>query len=207
MHEWRKDEKQLYLPGRVPELLDVPVLRYFAIQGQGNPNGPLFAEHVGALYTLTYGVRMLPRKGITPEGFYEYKIYPLEGVWTLAGPWDMTTPLDKDALLYTLMIRQPDFVTPELFVDVLDMAKKKKDASPHLVKVSMVDAADGLSVQMLHIGPYDDEPASFALMNTFSQENGLTRIGHDHREIYLGDPRKGKPENRKTVLRYQVTKD
>lgn len=202
-YEWKKQEKSIYLPGRKPELVEVPSYNFFAIHGVGNPNEEDFSERVGALYQLTFTIRMMPKSGVTPEGYYDSALYPLEGVWDFDGEWIAGVPLDKDRLAYTLMIRQPSFVTPELFAFARQAAEKKKP-SPLLADVQWVTEAEGLCVQMTHIGPYDDEPASFAQMDAFLAENNLIRTTHTHRELYMGDPRKGAPENRRTVLRYQV---
>lgn len=202
-HEWQKQEKALYLPGKTPALIEIPAMRFITIQGAGNPNEEPFSHRVGALYALTFTIRMMPKKGITPEGYAETKPYPLEGVWDLTVPWDEKAPLNKDALQYTLMIRQPSFVTPEVFSLAMDMAKKKKD-QPLLEAAAFETLAEGLCVQTLHEGPYDDEPASFARLNAYMDAHGLRRVNTTHREIYLKDPRKTKPENMRTVLRYQV---
>jgi hypothetical protein len=111
--------------------------------------------------------------------------------------------LDKDKFVWEVMIRQPDFVTQELIGLVKEMAAKKKDA-PDLSGVELKTITDGLSVQMTHVGPYDAEPASFALMDQFCVSEGLTRVGHTHREIYMGDPRRVQPEKLRTVIRYFV---
>ncbi len=202
--EWRKEEKSLYLQAKKPALIDVPTMRFFAIEGQGNPNAEPFAQCTQALYTMAYSVRMMHKSGFIPEGFAEYTVYPLEGVWDLSGPWDHSHPLNKDDLIYTLMIRQPAFVTEEVFGRALVAAKKKGD-SPELDAVRMMDYTEGLCEQMMHAGPYDDEPESFAQMDRFATENGLVRTATRHREIYLSDPRRAVPETMKTVLRYEVT--
>lgn len=201
--DWRKTEKALYAPGKTPGLVDVPAQRFIAIDGVGDPNGDDFSDRVGVLYALSYTIKMMPKSGVTPEGYEEYSMFPLEGVWDLQGPWLAGTPLDKSALKYTIMIRQPAFVTDALFAFAQETAIKKKKL-PLLGEAALITMTDGLSVQMLHIGPYDDEPASFALMDAFAQDNGLNRIETAHREIYMGDPRKGAPEKRRTILRYRV---
>lgn len=200
---WRKEEKHLYLTGTKPVRLTVPRQRFLVIEGAGNPNGADFALRLNALYGLYYTIRMLPKSGTTPEGFYEYSLFPLEGLWDGADDWAEGAPLDKDKLIYRLMIRQPDFVTPEVFAHCQAIAMKKKPDLP-VGHITLEDMTDGDSVQLTHIGPYDDEPASFARMDAYARENGLVRVGHQHREIYLGDPRKGDAENLRTVLRYPV---
>lgn len=201
--EWKKQEKTLYLPGRKPELVEVGTERYIAIDGEGNPNTEPYAQRIETLYGLTWSIRMMPKGGITPEGYFEYTVYPLEGVYQMTELWETGTLLNKEALTYTLMIRQPDFVTPEVLAMAATIAAKKKTL-PCLSMARLEDQTDGLSVQMLHIGPYDDEPASFAQMDAFCEANGLVRVNDAHWEIYLGDPRKSLPENYRTVLRYSV---
>ena len=110
-YEWKKHEKALYLPKAVPAPVTVPEHAFFMIRGEGNPNGEAFLEAIGVLYALSYAVKMLPKKGDAPEGYYEYAVFPLEGVWDTAEPMRPGEALNKDALRYTLMIRQPDFVT------------------------------------------------------------------------------------------------
>ncbi len=173
--------------------------------GHGNPNGDAFADAVGVLYALSYAIKMMPKKGVTPEGYYEYSVFPLEGVWDLAEEARGLDKLDKDKLIYTLMIRQPDFVTDDLAQAVIEQTKKKKP-NPLLDKVRFTELEEGLCVQMLHIGSYDDEPHSFAKMEQYCDLNGLKRLSKIHREIYLSDARKTVPDKLKTVLRFNVDK-
>lgn len=203
-YEWKKQDKTLYLPAPKPALLQVPAFNYFTLRGEGNPNGAAFAEAVGILYSLSYTVKMLPKKGPAPENYYEYTIFPLEGVWDLTEAGRQKSVLDKDELVYELMIRQPDFVTPELAAEVIGMVKHRKP-HPLLDKAAFVSSGDGLSVQMLHVGPYDDEPASFKLMEQYCAEQGLQRMSYLHREIYISDVRRTVPEKLRTVLRFKVS--
>ncbi|WP_405114530.1 GyrI-like domain-containing protein [Paenibacillus sp. FSL K6-1217] len=203
--EWRKQDKALYLPPAEPGLIQVPAFPYFTLRGEGNPNGSAFAEAVAALYSLSYAVKMLPRRGPVPEGYYDYTIFPLEGVWDLSETGRRLAALDKDELVYTIMIRQPDFVTPELAAEVLEQVKRSKP-HPLLDKAVFTRFEDGLSVQMLHIGPYDDEPHSFARMEQFCAAQGLLRESHLHREIYISDARRVRPENLRTVLRFKAAR-
>lgn len=202
-YEWRKQEKDLYLPTEKPELRTVPKQKVFMLSGQGNPNSENFSERVGVLYSLAYAVRMMPKQGYTPEGYFEYTVYPLEGLWDLTEKGRKLNSLDKDELLYTVMIRQPDFVTEEVAERAFEQVRKKK---PHpLLKEATFDTVeDGLAVQILHIGPYDDEPRSFEKMKEFINNNNLEITTLKHREIYLSDVRKTESAKLKTVLRYQV---
>ena len=202
-YEWRKQEKGLYLPKEKPELITVPKQKFFMISGKGNPNNEGFSERVGVLYSLAYAVRMMPRQGCTPEGYFEYTVYPLEGVWDLTEKGRKRNSLDKDELLYTIMIRQPDFVTEEAAERAFEHVLKKK-SHPLLEDVIFGAAEDGLAVQILHKGPYDDEPRSFEKMIEFINKNDLEITTLKHREIYLSDVRKTEPAKLKTVLRYCV---
>lgn len=202
-YEWKKQEKNLYLPKETPELVTVPKQKFFMLSGQGNPNQEDFAERVGVLYSLAYAVRMMPKQGYTPEGYFEYTVYPLEGLWDLTEKGRKSETLNKEELLYTIMIRQPDFVTEEVAEKAMEHVRKKK---PHqlLDEVTFGNLEDGLAVQIMHIGPYDDEPRSFAKMKEFIQANGLEIVTLQHREIYISDVRKTDPAKLKTVLRYRV---
>lgn len=202
-YEWRKQEKSLYLPKSIPELVTVPSQQFLMIDGKGNPNDADFSERVGVLYSLAYAIRMMPKKGYTPEGYFEYTVYPLEGLWDLTDEGKQQSALNKDELVYTIMIRQPDFVTDEVFKQALEITLKKKP-HPLLDEVRFETMEDGPSVQLLHLGSYDTESESFAKMKAFIKDNGYQIKSLRHREIYISDPRKTALEKLKTVLRYQV---
>ncbi|MFD9624225.1 GyrI-like domain-containing protein [Peribacillus muralis] len=202
-YEWRKQEKNLYIPKQKCQLVTIPEQKFFMIKGKGNPNEQEFAEKIGVLYSLAYAVRMMPKRGYTPDGYFEYTVYPLEGVWDLTEEGRKLDTLNKEELLYTIMIRQPDFVTNEVVERAFEHVEKKKP-HPFLSEVKFGTVEDGLSVQMLHVGQYDDEPQSFQVMNEFINNNNLERISLLHREIYLSDFRKVEPAKLKTVLRYKV---
>jgi hypothetical protein len=201
--EWRKNEKNLYLPKNKPELITVPQHKFFMISGKGNPNDEEFSEKIGILYSLAYAVRMMPKKGYTPDGYFEYTVYPLEGIWDLTEQGKQSKTLNKNELLYTIMIRQPDFVTQHVVNRAFEIVGKKKNP-PVLDNVTFETMEDGLSVQMMHMGSYDDEPKSFAKMKRFIEENNLKVSNKRHREIYLSDARKTEKAKLKTVLRYRV---
>lgn len=209
-HEWRKHEKELYLPKTEPEYIDVPEFKFLTISGQGNPNAPEFANYIQALYPFAYGIKMgLKKDAKPPKGYQEYTVYPLEGIWdvTEQAKKASSAKLNKDELVYTLLIRQPNFVTKEYFEKVREQVlEKKADENPLLREVQFEKSTDGPSVQMMHIGAYDDEPASFARMEAFAEENGLKRLSKVHKEIYLSDFRKVPADKLKTVLRFQVSK-
>jgi len=198
-HEWKKQEKELYLPKAEPQIITVPKQKFFALKGKGNPNEADFAERVSVLYSLAYAVRMMPKSGFTPDGYFEHTVYPLEGVW------EESDVADKSSYVYTIMIRQPSFVTDEVVAKALETTKKKK---PHsfLSDAFFCEIDDGLSVQMMHVGDYDNEPLSFSAMEKFMDDNGLIRSTNTHREIYLSDPGKTERDKLNTVLRYSVNK-
>jgi len=204
-HEWKKQEKEIYLPKAEPEMVTVPGFNYFTIRGKGNPNDDFFPEYIGVLYSLSYAVKMSPKQGMAPEGYFDYTVYPLEGVWDIDKEakkhYDGT--FDKNALVFNLMMRQPVFITSDFAHEIIERTKKKK---PHdlLSQVDFLTINEGLCVQMLHIGSYDNEPETFAKMERFAKEQNLKRLGRIHREIYLSDARKVAPEKLKTVLRFQV---
>lgn len=202
-HEWKKHEKEIYLPKNKPEIVTVPEYKYFMIDGRGNPNGEEFSETIGVLYSLSYAVKMLPKKGFTPDGYFDYTVYPLEGVWDLAEEARGLHKLDKNSLIYTVMIRQPDFVTEELASEVINSVKRNK---PHrlLENIRFGTLEDGLCIQMMHIGPYDHEPQSFAIMKDYCEKMNIIRTSMVHREIYISDVRKTEPEKLKTVLRFKA---
>lgn len=202
-HEWRKREKEYYIPKEKPQLVEIPEFKFFTLKGQGNPNTEAFKECIGVLYSLSYAIRMMPKNGITPDGYFEYTVYPLEGVWDLTEQGRLNETLNKDELIYKLMIRQPDFVTEEIVKMAMEIVKKKK-YHPLLEKVEFESIKDGLSVQMLHVGPYDDEPRTFSFMKDFCIENNLEIKTLAHKEIYLSDFRKTEASKLKTVLRYLV---
>ncbi len=180
-------------------------MNFFTIKGEGNPNNPEFGEYISVLYALSYGVKMSPKQGFAPDNYFEYSIYPLEGVWDITDEAKQLKleKLDKDALVFNLMIRQPDFVKPDFAAEVMERISKKK---PHLLfpKVRFETINEGDCVQMLHIGSYDNEPASFARMEAYAEANGLKRLSKIHREIYLSDARKTASEKLRTILRFSV---
>ena len=202
-YEWKKQEKELYLPKNQPTLVTVPKQKFFTINGTGNPNSVEFAERIGVLYSLAYAVKMMPRQGYTPEGYFDYTVYPLEGVWDLTEKGKQSSEFIKDELIYTVMIRQPNFVTEEVANMAIETVKKKKP-HPLLSNVKFETMKDGLAVQMLHNGSYDDEPMSFKKMKDFINENNLTIKTLRHREIYISDARKTEASKLKTILRYNV---
>lgn len=203
-HEWRKKEKNLYVPKNQPEIIEVPEFKFLSISGEGNPNSEYFSECVQALYSLAYGVRMSYKWEVPPKEYYDYTVYPLEGIWNLIDPTKhIEGQLDKDNLKFELMIRQPDFLDDTLFEQVMEIVSKKK-TQPQLKNVAFEKYTEGTCVQMLHIGSYDLENESFKLMEDFCKSNGYKRLEKSHREIYLSNPQSTAPEKLKTVLRFKI---
>lgn len=204
-YEWKKKEKETYLPKAQPVLYEDLPKKYITIQGKGSPDNEEFQSNVELLYSLSYAIRMMPKSGMTPEGYFEYTVYPLEGIWDLDEEGRKLTILDKNHFVYTLMIRQLDFVTEKVFQMALEATARKKKHLP-VAKARFEMIADGLTVQMMHIGSYTEEAKTFAMMEKFCGENGWVRSSMLHREIYISDPRKTAPEKMKTVLRFKVEK-
>lgn len=202
-YEWKKQEKPYYLPSMEPTLIKIPKFKYFTIKGKGNPNSEEFSQKVSVLFSLSYAVRMMPKTGFSPDGYFEYTVYPLEGVWDLSDKGKQEKVLNKDELIYTVMIRQPDFVSLEIAARALDTVSKKKP-NPSLQDVKLEEIEDGLCVQMMHIGSFDDEPVSFAKMNAFLNQNHLQKTTLIHREIYISNFTHTDTAKLKTVLRYFV---
>lgn len=202
-YEWRKKDKELYLPSKKPSRIVLPPMKYFTLMGKGNPNGEAFKERVEALYALSYAIRMLPKKGTTPEGYFEYTVFPLEGVWDLDEVGRQLEQLDKDRFVYKLMIRQPDFVTEDLFLFAKELSAKRVSVDL-LLSVKFEEIEEGLCVQCMHLGDYDSEPETFSKMLDFCSANDITRIDKRHREVYISDPRKTEATKLKTVLRFKA---
>ncbi|MFL8709640.1 GyrI-like domain-containing protein [Clostridioides sp. GD02377] len=205
-YEWRKKEKELYLPKENPILVEVPEQKFIMLRGSGDPNDKEFTEAIGVLYSLAYAIKTMPKKGIVPEGYFDYTVFPLEAIWDKGEKSKYSDILIKEDLVYTMMIRQPDFVTQDLLDKAINIVKKKK---PHnlLEKIGFESINEGLCVQMLHVGSYDNEPESFDIMSEFCKRNNLIRKSNVHREIYISDARKVSPDSLKTVLRFEVKRE
>lgn len=205
-YEWKKHEKELYSTKDKPSVITVPTQNFIMINGKGNPNNDDFSERVGVLYSLAYAIKMKYKKLYSDSeqakqlDYSDFAVFPLEGVWTSSNP---NNPLDKDSFVYTIMIKQPYFITREMFEAAYEDVKKKK---PNLLLKDVIFEAieKHECVQILHLGTFDSEPESFEKMYAFANENQLERINYYHREIYLNDARKTIPEKRRTILRYQV---
>lgn len=206
-YDWKKQEKYLYGTKKQPEIVTVPPQKFLTIKGEGNPNNPDFSERVGALYPVAWSIKMGFKKFYKahPElqgdfDYSEFAIFPLEGLWSTKNTADIT---DKESFEYKIMLRQPDWITQEMF-EAAVVAVSKKEPNDLLQELAFETIEDGKCVQILHRGSFDDEPASFQKMDQFIEKNSLTRRSNHHREIYLNDARKTVPEKRETILRYQV---
>jgi len=199
-YECKKHEREYYSAKESPSVLTVPGQNFVMISGKGDPSGEEFSEKVGILYSLAYPIKMNYKstaKNADGIEYDDYAVFPLEGVWTAPNAGD------RDEYAYTLMIRQPDFITKEMYEAALASARKK-DPHPLLQDVAFGRSEDGLCIQALHIGPFSNETETFAKMDLLAEKNGLERMNRFHREVYLSDPRRVAPENYKTILRYQV---
>jgi hypothetical protein len=201
---------EFYLPPTRPTIVDVPAMTFLMVDGAGDPNDEdgEYVRAVQALYSLAYTIKMSSRSGQAPEGFFEFTVPPLEGLWTFPVEQFDGVHVPKDALVWTSMIRMPEFVTAE----VLDwarteVARKKKDVDVSEVRVGTW--TEGLCVQVMHIGPYDTEPESVVRMHEWAESQGYAADLSDvrlHHEVYVGDPRRAAPEKLKTVVRHPIRK-
>jgi hypothetical protein len=205
--DWKKVDKQYYLPKTKPELVKVPPFKFFSILGQGDHNDKPFQENIRVLYSLSYSIKMSPKNNFAPKDYFDYTVYPLEGIWDLNEEAKKSNPktLDKSQLVINLMIRQPDFVNPDFALEAIEKTKKKKYHPLH-EKVKFERLEDNNCIQMMHIGSYDSEPVSFKQMEDFCIQNEYKRESKQHREIYLNDFRKVSPDKLKTVLRLKILK-
>ncbi|MDU4351627.1 MAG: GyrI-like domain-containing protein [Streptococcus anginosus] len=198
-YEWRKLDKKLYQGPKTPVVIEHPVQSFIMLNSQGNPNKADFSERVSALYSLAYAIKMEYKKTAHHQEFTDFTVYPLEGSWQQTE----AETLVKDDLVYTIMIAQPEFITNEIVETALEKVKVKKP-NPFYNEIRFERISEGSSVAMLYVGPFDDEPQTFAKMDAFCQENGLKRCTAYHREIYLNNKNRTAPEKLKTILRYSV---
>ena len=206
--DYKKEYKEFYLPRKKPEIVDVPAMNYIAVRGTGDPNREdgEYQKAIGLLYAIAFTIKMSKRSGHRIDGYFDYVVPPLEGFWWQEGVegFDYTS---KELFHWISVIRLPDFVTRDDFAWAIAeaTAKKKQDFS----RVEFLTIEEGLCVQMLHIGPYDDEPGSVAMMDAFIAEQGYGNDFSDtrlHHEIYLSDVRRTAPEKLRTVLRHPIQK-
>ena len=206
--DFKKEYKEYYLPKNQPEIVTVAPANYIAVRGQGDPNveGGAYQQAIQVLYAVAYTLKMSYKTDYRIEGFYEYVVPPLEGFWWQEGIRGVDYS-DKAAFHWISVIRLPDFVTEKDFRWAAETAAKKKKLDCSAAEFLTVK--EGLCVQMLHIGPYDDEPESVALMDRYLEEQGYVNDLSDsrlHHEIYLSDARKVEPVKWKTVIRHPIRK-
>jgi len=209
--DFKKEYKELYLPGITPCIIDVPSMRFIMVNGKGDPNkSEFYKEAVEVLYGLSYTVKMSKKSDSQPEGYFDFVVPPLEGLWWFDDdkPFYGSVAGRKDEFLWIMMIRQPDFVTPEVFEKAkADLAKKKPGLDTSIARLQ--GFTEGLCAQVLHIGPYDDEPVTVRKLEEFIESNGYKTMMsglRQHHEIYLSDPRKTDSGKLKTVIRHPIVK-
>ncbi len=204
--DFKKEYKEFYMPKSTPGLVTVPRANYIAVRGKGDPNDEQgeYKAAIGMLYAVAYTIKMSKKGAREIEGFFDFVVPPLEGFWWQEGVRGVDYSRKSD-FCWISLIRLPDFVTKDDFGWAVSEASRKKKLD--LSKVELFTYDEGLCVQCMHIGSYDDEPRTVALMESFAAGNGCriditdTRF---HHEIYLSDARKVAPEKRKTVLRLPV---
>ncbi len=210
--DYKKEYKEFYLPKTKPQMVCIPAMNFIAVRGRGNPNEEEgdYQKALGMLYAVAFTIKMSRRSGHEIEGFFDYVVPPLEGLWQQdAGDADSSS-IDysrKDAFSWISMIRLPDFVTQaEVQWAKAEVVRKKKQ---EVSRVEWFRYDEGLCVQCMHIGPYDDEPNTVALMEQEMKQNGCALdvcSGRLHHEIYLSDPRRCQPDKLRTVIRHPVKK-
>ena len=206
--DFKKEYKEFYLPPKKAQIVTVPEMQYVAVRGRGNPNeeGGDYQKAVGLLYAISYTIKMSKKGDHRIEGYFDYVVPPLEGFWWQDGT-DGCDYSAKESFNWISVIRLPDFVTKVDFDWAVQEVTKKKglDCS----RAELLKISEGKCVQIMHVGSYDEEPASIKLMNDFLMYSGYENDFTDtrlHHEIYLSDPRKTAVEKLKTVIRHPVKK-
>lgn len=206
--DFKKAYKEFYLPKNKTEIVTVPAANYIAVRGQGDPNEEdgAYKKAIGVLYAVAYTLKMSYKTDYKIAGFFEYVVPPLERFWWQEGILGVDYSR-KSAFHWISVIRLPDFITKTDFewaVRTAEMKKKMDCSSAEFLTVN-----EGLCVQVMHLGPFDDEPATVALMDAFLEQNGYVNDFTDqrlHHEIYMSDARKVAPEKWKTVIRHPIRK-
>lgn len=204
--DYKKEYKEFYLPPKKPTIADIPPMNFIAVRGRGNPNEEdgEYSKALNLLYTIAFTLKMSYKGEYKIDGYFPYVVPPLEGLWWQEGI-DGIDYSSKESFNWIAMIRLPDFVKEQNFSWAISEATKKKKTD--FSKVEFFHYKEGLCVQCMHIGPYDDEPKTVAAMENFAREQGYDIDITDarlHHEIYLSDPRRCKPESLKTVIRHPV---
>ena len=206
--DYKKEYKEFYMPKDKPSIVSIPKMNYAAVRGSGDPNpeGSEYQASIGILYAVSFTIKMSKKGSRRIEGYFDYVVPPLEGFWQQNG----TAGIDysrKEDFRWISVIRLPDFVTEEVFREAAEEASLKKNQD--FSKAEFLTLEEGLCVQCMHIGPYDDEPATVALMDLYLKENGYENDFSGerlHHEIYLSDARRTAPEKLKTVIRHPIRK-
>lgn len=204
--DYKKEYKEFYMAKKKPEIVTVPAMNYIAVRGKGDPNeeGGEYKDAIGVLYAIAYTIKMSKMGDHRMEGYFDFVVPPLEGFWWQDGIKGVDNSR-KDLFNWISLIRLPDFVTKEEFCWAVAEAEKKKkiDCS----KAEFLTVEEGLCAQILHLGAFDDEPETVAIMDRFLEEEGYENdfeSGRLHHEIYLSDARKTAPEKLKTVIRHPI---
>lgn len=206
--DFRKEYKEFYMSKSVPEIVTVPKAHYIAVRGMGDPNqeGGAYQSAVSILYAVAYTLKMSYKTDYRIEVFFEYVVPPLEGFWWQEGV-DGIDYGDKSTFHWISVIRLPEFVTKKDFDWAVEEAARKKKLDCSLAEFLTIE--EGLCVQIMHIGPFDNEPSTVALMDQYIAENGYANDMNEtrlHHEIYLSDARKAAPEKWKTIIRHPIRK-
>lgn len=204
--DYKKEYKEFYLPKNKPALITVPSMNFIAVRGKGDPNeeNSAYKQSINLLYGIAYTIKMSKMGNHRIEGYFDYVVPPLEGLWWQKGVNGIDYARKED-FEWISMIRLPDFVTQAEFDWAIVEASEKKMTD--FSKVEFLTYDEGLCVQCMHIGPYDEEPSTIEAMDQFAKEQGFSpdmEGTRRHHEIYLSDPRKCKPENLKTVIRHPI---
>ena len=206
--DFKKEYKEFYMPKNKPGIVTVPPMNYIAVRGQGDPNQEdgEYKQSIGLLYGIAFTIKMSKLGDHRIEGYFDYVVPPLEGFWRQEGVQGIDYA-HKDAFQWISVIRLPDFVTADDFAWAVEEAARKKKAD--FSKAEFLTYDEGLCVQCLHTGAYDEEPATVARMHAYMEERGYVldiTSQRMHHEIYLSDARKVAPEKRKTVVRHPIRK-
>ena len=209
--DYKKEYKNLYIPKEKPVIVDVPEMQFVAVEGKGNPNeeGGEYQKTIEILYSIQYTIKMSKKGNYTPKGYFDYVVPPLEGLWWLDNNIVPTLEniQNKSKYCWFSMIRLPEFVNQEVFDWACAEATKKKKIDTS--KAQFITLTEGLCVQCMHIGSYNDEPKTIKIMEIFANENNFETdltATRRHHEIYLSDPRKTELSKLKTVLRIPIKK-
>ncbi len=206
--DFKKAYKEFYMPKSSPEIIEVPPVNYIAVRGHGDPNeeGGAYQQAIGVLYAVAYTIRMSAKGNHKIDGFFEYVVPPLEGFWWQDGVQGVDYS-QKSSFNWVSVIRLPDFVSRADFEWAVTEAQRKKKLDCSSAEFLTVN--EGLCVQIMHVGPYDSEPESVAMMERYLTEKGYQSdlsASRLHHEIYLSDPRRAAPEKWRTVIRHPIRK-